>query len=427
MKALVIGSGGREHSLAWRLSRDGVESVVTAPGNPGSAQVGENLPVDTGDIDGLVRKVTEVAPDLVIVGPEDPLVAGLADKLRAEGISVFGPSAAAARIEGSKHWANELMYANGVPCPASETFDSLGPAVDYVRSKRPGGVVIKADGLAAGKGVAMTGTYETAISALERFLEEREFGDAGATVVIEDKIAGPELSVFGFVDGDVVSNLVAARDYKRAYLNNMGPNTGGMGAYTSRHLEWSGVLDQARESIFQPVISAMVREGCPYQGVLYAGLMLTKDGMQVIEFNCRFGDPECEPLMMRLGTNLAEVCHAVAESRLQEVDVVWDDEVYSVAVVTVSRGYPKSYKTGLPITGDFDPKWYGEIFHAGTAYDHDGNLVTAGGRVLVSTGESRYSLIDAREAAYTLACQTDFQGARMRDDIAFDAPPEFED
>lgn len=419
MRTLIIGSGGREHALAWRLDVDGNE-VVGVPGNPGLAQVGESVHANVRDIDALVERAIELDPDLVLVGPEDPLVLGIADKLDDAGLAVFGPSAAAARIEGSKHWANELMRANGVPCPSSETFDVLANAIDYIRHLPTDSYVIKADGLAAGKGVIIPTTREDAESALVRCLEEREFGEAGAKVVIESRLSGPELSVFGFVDGETVSNLVAARDYKRRYDGDAGLNTGGMGAYTSPDLANDELLNTIRESIFLPTVAAMERANCPYRGVLYAGLMLTESGPQVIEFNCRFGDPECEPIMMRFNANLAEVCHAVAESRLDEVEVRYNDD-HVVGVVVVSDGYPESYQTGYPITAIPRSSEFAQVFHAGTAYNDDGDLVTAGGRVMVATAASDESLRDARERAYTLAAGIEFRGASYRHDIARDA------
>ena len=418
MKTLVIGSGGREHALAWRLNADG-NKVVSAPGNPGMAGVGETVEANLRDVDAMVADAVEINPDLVIVGPEEPLVLGIADRLSDADIPVFGPSAAAARIEGSKHWANELMRANGVPCPSSETFDVLSDAINHVRTRPTESYVIKADGLAAGKGVIIPQTLEDAEYALIRCLEEREFGDAGAHVVIEDRLTGPELSAFGFVDGESVSNLVAARDYKRRFDGDGGLNTGGMGAYTSPDLATDEFLHDIRESIFLPTAAAMERAGCSYRGVLYAGLMLTESGPQVIEFNCRFGDPECEPIMMRLESNLAEVCHAVAESRLEELDVRYND-MHAVGVVVVSDGYPEAYDTGLPITAVPPPSEFAHVFHAGTALNDASDLVTAAGRVMVATAASDSSLRDARNHAYDLVRGIKFSGASYRNDIALD-------
>ena len=302
MKILVVGSGGREHALTWKLAQSPlVSEIVCAPGNPGIAQHAELADIAAEDVEGLVQLATKIDADLVVVGPEAPLVLGLADQLRARGIPTFGPSADAARIEGSKSWANDVMDRYGIPCPSSRTFGDTAAAIQYIESSPPGGIVVKADGLAAGKGVTVPETLGEAIEAVTDALERRTFGKAGETVVIEERLRGPELSVFAFVDGEIVSSPVAARDYKRAYDGDKGANTGGMGAYTSPTLCPPTDLDQIRLTILEPIARALVAEGCPYHGILYAGLMLTDTGPQVIEFNCRFGDPECEPLMLRLG------------------------------------------------------------------------------------------------------------------------------
>ena len=421
MKVLLVGSGAREHALVWKLAKSElVSEIICAPGNPGIAKHAELAQVGAEDVDGLVSLATSMDTDLVIAGPEAPLVDGLSDKLDAYGIQTFGPSAAAARIEGSKSWANELMYRYDIPCPQSQTFDDASSAINYVESQAQGSVVVKADGLAAGKGVTIPENHGEAISAISDSLHRRAFGDAGKTIVIEERLTGPELSVFAFVDGETVSTLVAARDYKRAYDGDGGANTGGMGAYTSPELCSPSDLAHIRTTIIEPTVRALIAEGCPYQGVMYAGLMLTETGPQVIEFNCRFGDPECEPLMLRLDTDLAEVCAAVAEGRLSEVPVVWNDNC-AVDVVVVSGGYPATYETGYPIEGELPEDGDSIAFHAGTAYDERGQLVTAGGRVIVATASSSESVENARDAAYTLAAGIDFTDSRFRSDIALGA------
>jgi phosphoribosylamine--glycine ligase len=418
MKILVIGSGGREHALTWKLAKsDLVSEIVCAPGNPGIQRHAELANVSAEDVDGLATLAGKIAADLVVVGPEVPLVDGLADELANRGIPTFGPRSSAARLEGSKSWANDLMYRHNIPCPKSRTFDDASPAIHHVESLPQGSVVVKADGLAAGKGVIIPETQEDAISAISAALDQRAFGDAGETIVIQERLTGPELSVFAFVDGETVSNLVAARDYKRAYDDDVGANTGGMGAFTSPYLCPPSDLDQIRTTIIEPTARALVAADSPYQGVLYAGLMLTDSGPQVIEFNCRFGDPECEPLMLRLDSDLAEVCLAVAESRLDSTPVIWNDKC-AVGVVVVSSTYPVSYETGFPITGELPNKEDAIVFHAGTAEHDDGELVTAGGRVLVATASSNESLVDARRSAYRIAEGIEFTGARYRSDIA---------
>ncbi len=418
MKILVVGSGGREHSLTWKLTKsDLVSEIVCAPGNPGMAKHAELVDVGAEDVNGLVSLATDIEPDLVVVGPEAPLVLGLADELRSRGIPTFGPSAAAARIEGSKSWANEVMYRYGIPCPESRTFDDASTAIQYIESIPEGSIVVKADGLAAGKGVTVPENHEDAIAAITDALHHRAFGYAGETIVIEERLSGPELSVFAFVNGETVSTPVAARDYKRAYDDDIGANTGGMGAYTSPYLCSTSDLDHICETILEPAAHALVTEGNPYQGILYAGLMLTDSGPQVIEFNCRFGDPECEPLMLRLDSDLAEICLAVAEGRLNETPVAWNNKC-AVGVVVVSSAYPEAYETGFPITGDLPDDEDAVVFHAGTTESDDGELVTAGGRVLVATASSSESVENARISAYRIAEGVEFAGSRYRSDIA---------
>ena len=421
MKILVVGSGGREHALTWKLAQsDHVSEIVCAPGNPGMAKYAELVNVNAEDVEALVPLATDIKADLVVVGPEAPLVLGLADQLTERGIPTFGPSAAASRIEGSKSWANDIMYRLGIPCPESRTFSDAATAIQYVESCPPGGIVVKVDGLAAGKGVTIPETPTQAIQAITDALEHRAFGEAGETIVIEERLTGPELSVFAFIDGETVSTPVAARDYKRAYDGDIGANTGGMGAYTSPNLCSPSDLDHIRSTILEPIAHALVAEGCPYRGVLYAGLMLTESGPQVIEFNCRFGDPECEPLMLRLDSDLAEVCLAVAEGRLDEIPVAWNQNC-AVGVVVVSSTYPAAYETGFPISGDLPIDDNAIVFHAGTSEDDNGQLITAGGRVFVAAASSTESVQEARSAAFELADGIEFEGARYRSDIAIGA------
>ena len=421
MKILVVGSGGREHALTWKLAQsDLVSEIICAPGNPGIAKHAELADVAAEDVEGLVPLATDIDADLVVVGPEAPLVLGLADQLRARGIPTFGPSADSARIEGSKSWANDVMNRYSIPCPESRTFDDSAAAIEYIESCPQGGIVVKADGLAAGKGVTVPETAAEAIEAVTDSLEHRAFGEAGETIVIEERLFGPELSVFAFIDGETVSNPVVARDYKRAYDGDKGANTGGMGAYTSPNLCSPVDLDHIRSTILEPVARALVEEGCPYQGVLYAGLMLTDNGPQVIEFNSRFGDPECEPLMQRLDSDLAEICLAVAEGRLADTPVAWNDRC-AVGVVVVSSTYPAAYETGFPISGDLPYEDDAIVFHAGTSEDDEERLVTAGGRVLVATASSNESVQEARTAAFEIAEGIQFEGARYRSDIAVGA------
>ncbi len=384
------------------------------------AKHGRSYDVIAEDVDGVVSLAQQISADLVVVGPEAPLVLGLVDRLNDLGIAAFGPTASAAQIEGSKSWANDLMYRNGIPCPQSRTFDDVSQAVAYVESQPQGEIVVKADGLAAGKGVSIPGTHSEAIEAITSSIERNEFGSAGETVVVEERLIGPELSVFAFVDGDYVATPVAARDYKRAYDGDIGPNTGGMGAYTSPGLCPQVELEDIKKRILEPTARAMVREGCDYRGVLYAGLMLTDTGPQVIEFNCRFGDPECEPLMLRLEPDLAELCLATATGELPNFDTTWNNR-RAVSVVIVSGDYPRAYETGYEIDGTLPYDDDGIVFHAGTKQKEDSNLVTDGGRVLVATASSDDSVAAARDNAYQIASGITFTDSRYRSDIAADA------
>ncbi len=418
MKVLLVGSGGREHALAWKLSRSELlTGLLAAPGNPGIGELACNLPgVGTEDVTAVVDAARSHGVDLVVVGPEAPLGAGMVDRLEAAGVSAFGPTAAAARIESSKAWAKELMQRHGIPTAKHETFHSPAAARRYLRSMPEGSAVVKADGLAAGKGVALPDTREEAERAVNAMMEEGSFGEAGSTVVIEERLSGVEVSVFAFVCGETVSAEVAACDYKRVYSGDAGPNTGGMGSYSPPEF-WTDELSLAvRREILEPVAAAMAAEGCPYRGVIYAGLMATSSGPKVIEFNCRFGDPETQVILPRLTTDLLEVCAAVAGDRLDEVEVAWGGSA-RVAVVMASGGYPVEYRTGFPITGLDEAAVTGLPFHAGTAFDGDGRVVTAGGRVLAVVGSGK-DVAEARDRAYRSVSAVTFEGAHYRTDIA---------
>ena len=414
MRVLVVGNGGREHALAWKLAQSElVSELLIAPGNAGTASLGENVPVEAEDIDALLDLALERGVDLTVVGPEAPMVAGIADRFTEAGLKIFAPSADAARIEGSKGWAKDLMRRARVKTAYSRRFDNSEEALSYALSKPEGSFVIKADGLAAGKGVLLPDTHQEATNAIVSMIDGNAFGNAGDTLLIEDRTNGPEVSVFAFVQGEYVSAEVAACDYKRVDDGDEGPNTGGMGAYTPPEFWTPELATRIRQEILEPVAKQMVADGCPYNGVLYAGLMLTEDGPSVIEFNSRFGDPECEVLMPLLQSDLAEVCLAVAEGRLRETEVKWGSDAH-VCVVMTSGGYPGKYRTGLPITGLQDA---GLVFHAGTAPGESGETVTAGGRVLVAVG-SGSDVAKARDAAYGAVELIDFDGQHNRSDIA---------
>jgi len=396
VRVLVVGSGGREHALAWKLARSpDLEQLHAAPGNPGIAELGSCHPVRADDAEGLVTLARYHGVDLVVVGPEAPLVAGVADELRRAGIAVFGPSAAAARIEGSKRFAKEVMQAAGVPTAALRTSASAP-------------CVIKADGLAAGKGVFVCRTQAEA----ERGLRQAEA--LGGPVVVEELLEGEELSVFALTDGAHVVPLAAARDYKRAFDGDAGPNTGGMGAYAPV----AGIpdLDGLADRVHRPVVAELARRGTPFAGLLYAGLMLTAGGPKVLEFNCRFGDPETQAVLPCLAGDLLPLLAAAAAGELEGVASPGTDGS-AVAVVVTAAGYPETGDRGSPIEGLAEAARQGAyVFHAGTARA-DGRLVTNGGRIVCVTGVGD-SLAKARERAYAAAALVSFRGARYRRDIA---------
>ena len=418
MKVLVVGGGAREHAIAWKLSGSPlVDALYVAPGNAGTAAVAENVPVLDTDLDGLARSARDLGVDVTVVGPEIPLAMGIVDRFQAEGLRIFGPTAAAARIESSKVFAKELMLRHGIPTGRAEVFESYDDAARFVRKLSPP-LVVKADGLAAGKGVTVARTVDEALLALRECMVDRVFGDSGERVLVEEWLTGLEVSVFAFVDGESVSPLAAACDYKRAHDGDRGPNTGGMGAY-SPPVFWNDALERdIRERVMLPVARAMAWEDSPFSGILYGGLMLTEDGPKVIEFNCRLGDPEAQVLLARLRTDLASIVLATLDGQLSETPIEWTDDA-CVGVVVASGGYPGSYVTGLPVAGLSEAASFGEVFHAGTRAADGGSAeaVTSGGRVLTVVG-SGGSLAEAREWAYGGAAKVSFDGAFYRSDIA---------
>lgn len=390
--------------------------LIIAPGNAGTAELGENVAVKAEDIDGLLNLARSRSVDLTFVGPEQPLIDGLADRFKAAGLKVFGPSASAARIEGSKIWADDLMSKYGIPTAESVAFADSVLAIDYGRSKPEASLVVKADGLAAGKGVLLPDTYRELDNAITGMIDEALFGDSSSRILLAERMSGPEVSVFAFVQGEVVSAEVAACDYKRIGEGDTGLNTGGVGSYTPPEFWTPGLAERVRREILEPIAKALVAENSSYSGILYAGLMVTESGPRVIEFNCRFGDPETQILMPKLETDLFDICLAVAEGRLAEQEVKWSDSAHAF-VVMVSDGYPGSYETGVPITGVKEAAEHGLVIHAGTAWDESGSLVTSGGRVLGVAG-SGGSVKDARDSAYAGIELITFEGARYRQDIA---------
>jgi phosphoribosylamine---glycine ligase len=417
VKVLVVGGGGREHALAWRLSSDpSVTRVLAAPGNPGIEAVAEVFPqVAADDVDGVVNLVDQHDVELTVIGPEAPLVGGMADALRERGRNVFGPSAAAARIEGSKAFAKDVMARRGVPTARSGAFEDVEKAIAFV-DELGGTAVVKADGLAAGKGVTVARDRATAVQAIEA-CAGGAFGAAGRTIVVEELLEGEEVSVFAVTDGKGNCALLdAAQDAKRLGDGDTGPNTGGMGAYSPV----PALSQETATWILDTVIAPVVDELRPYRGVLYAGMMITDGGPKVLEFNCRFGDPETQVLLPRMPYRVGTLLHACATGRLAyEAGHAGFDEGAAVNVVLASAGYPGAYETGVPIEGveDADALEGVVVFHAGTTRDADGRLVTAGGRVLAVTGTGD-SIAEARDRAYAGVDRIRFDGMQHRTDIA---------
>ncbi len=417
MRVLIVGGGGREHALAWRLARDpAVERVLAAPGNAGIGRVASCFGVAADDVEGLLALVETERVDLAVVGPEGPLVAGLADRLSAAGHPVFGPSGEAARLEGSKAWAKDLCDRHGIPAARSRSAATMSEALDAL-DEFGSPYVVKVDGLAAGKGVVVTEEREEAVRALELVLVRGEFGDAGSQVVVEEHLSGREVSAFALADGATALPLGFAEDFKRVGDGDAGPNTGGMGAYSPVPFADEGIAERIRTEILERTVRALAVDGVPYRGVLYAGLMLTDEGPRVLEFNCRFGDPETQVLMPRLGFEPTDLLLACARGDLGGAAVELRPGA-CVTVVLASGGYPGAYETGFVIEGlDAAGRVEGAtVFHSGTA-ERQGRVVTAGGRVL-SVSATGTSIAEARDRAYEASARVSFEGMHHRTDIA---------
>ncbi|THF78788.1 phosphoribosylamine--glycine ligase [Cohnella fermenti] len=415
MNILVIGRGGREHAILWSLKRsDKVKQLYCAPGNAGTAQIAENVDIGEFEFDKLVQFSLDNAIDLVVVGPDDPLAAGIVDVFEAAKVPVYGPRKNAAEIEGSKIFMKNLLKKYDIPTAKYETFTDYETAAAYLREQAIP-IVIKADGLAAGKGVTVCFTREQAEEALRDTMVDKSFGAAGDKVVIEEFLEGQEMSILAFVDGETVRPMTAAQDHKPAYDGDKGPNTGGMGTYSPLPHIPQSIIDESIETIIKPTAKAMVAEGRPFRGVLYAGLMITKDGPKTIEFNARFGDPETQVVLPRLKTDLVDIFLASINGRLHDIDISWSDEA-AVCVILASGGYPGSYAKGLPISGLDEAAADALVFHAGTA-EKDGEIVTSGGRVLGIVGRGA-DIAAARANAYAAADRVQFEGKMNRTDIA---------
>jgi phosphoribosylamine--glycine ligase len=420
MNAVIIGSGGREHAIAWRLAQSPlIDSLYALPGNPGIAEAAECVNIGVMDFERIEAFVRDQKIALAVIGPEDPLAGGLADRLEAAGVKVFGPSAAAARLEADKWFAKELMRHQSVPTAEARSFTSLVAAEEYVRT-RGAPCVVKATGLAKGKGVTVCYRTQDAIDAIQQAMKHKVFGSAGDRVVVEELLVGPECSLLAFVDGQTIYLMEPAQDHKPVDDGDTGPMTGGMGAYTPTPVLGEQVLEQVQRDVFVPILDGLKREGITYRGVLYAGMMLTTAGPKVLEFNVRFGDPETQPLLMRLQTDLAEVMLATAEGRLDEIELKWDPRP-AVCVVAVSGGYPGKYQSGMPITGIPEAEKLGDVkvFHSGTARRGE-TLVSDGGRVLGVTALGD-TVADAQKRAYEAMALVRFEGMHYRRDIAHQA------
>lgn len=416
MKVLVIGGGGREHAIIWKLAQSkNVSNIYCAPGNGGIADLAECVPIDVMDFEKLTKFAKENNIDLTVVAPDDPLAAGAVDAFEANGLRAFGPNKAAAIIEGSKSFSKDLMKKYNIPTADYEVFENSTDAINYIKANNKFPVVVKADGLALGKGVIIAKTFEEAENAVHDILDDKIFGSAGAKVVVEDFLTGPEISVLAFTDGKTMKPMVSAQDHKRAFDNDEGPNTGGMGTFSPSRVYTDEVAEECMEKIFIPTMNAMNAENRTFKGVLYFGLMKTVDGVKVIEYNCRFGDPETQVVLPRLKSDLCEIFNAVIDQRLDEIDIEWNDDA-CVCVVMASGGYPKNYEKGYKIDGIKQAESLGAlVFHAGTKRS-DNDILTNGGRVLGVTALGD-NLEDAIQKAYKYVDLVNFENAHFRKDI----------
>lgn len=416
MKVLVVGGGGREHALIRKIKESKkVDSIACCPGNGGISYDAKCYNVSATDIDGVVNLAKEIKADFVVVAPDDPLVAGMVDALNDAGFKTFGPRANAAIIEGSKVFSKDLMEKYNIPTAEYKVFDKAEDVIEYIKEKNEFPTVIKADGLALGKGVIIPETLEDAIDGVKEIMEDKIFGASGNNVVVEEFLTGPEVSVLAFTDGKCVKPMVSSMDHKRALDGDKGLNTGGMGTVSPNPYYTDDVARECMEKIFIPTIEAMNKEGRTFKGCLYFGLMITPKGPKVIEYNCRFGDPETQVVLPRLKTDIMDIFEAINNETLSKLDIEWSDEACT-CVIMASKGYPKSYPKGIEITGLTDGQLEGvTVYHAGTAVK-DGKLVTSGGRVLGVTALGN-NLQDALNKSYDAVEKINFDGAHYRKDI----------
>ena len=417
MKILVVGSGGREHTIVWKIAQsDKVSKIYCAPGNGGISKLAECVDIAATDIDSMVAFAKENAIDLVIVAPDDPLVLGMVDAMERAGIKAFGPRKNAAIIEGSKVFSKDLMKKYNIPTAGYEVFTDSASAIEYLKSQNSYPAVIKAEGLALGKGVIIAQNEDEAVDGIHEIIDNKKFGDSGNRVVIEEFLTGPEVSVLAFTDGKTVKPMVSAQDHKRAYDNDKGPNTGGMGTFSPSRLYDEAKAKECMENIFIPTINAMNAEGRPFKGVLYFGLMMTPNGVKVIEYNCRFGDPETQVVLPRLKTDLVTIMEAIVDEKLSDIEIEWDDNA-AVCVVMASGGYPVSYEKGYLISGidDAESDEAVTVFHAGTKLTENG-FTNNGGRVLGVTATDK-DLDSAIKRAYSAVEKISWKDEFHRNDI----------
>ena len=416
MRVLVIGSGGREHALVWKIKQSPkVEKIFCAPGNAGTSEFADNIPIAADDIEGLLQFAMKKEIGLTVVGPEQPLVMGIVDRFEVKGLRIFGPSASAAELEGSKSFSKDIMQKYGLPTAEYKIFTSAESATKYIQAKNCP-LVVKADGLAAGKGVLLCRSSREALVAVDTIMRQRLFGEAGDQIVVEEFLEGQEISVLAFSDGQTVLLMDSAQDHKAVYDGDIGPNTGGMGAYSPAPVFTELMRQKVRDKIMLPMVRAMQQEGRTYKGILYAGLMLTKTGPQILEFNARFGDPETQPLMVRMETDIIPLFEACIDGTLGQCQVNWKNKS-SVCVVMTAEGYPSAYQKGEIISGLQNANSTPEVvvFHAGTK-EQDGKVLTNGGRVLgvTATGANTKSAI---QKAYDAVGKVNWRGVHYRKDI----------
>lgn len=417
MKVLIVGSGGREHAIAWSAAKsEKVDKIYCAPGNAGIAQYAECVDIGAMEFGRLADFAQEKAIDLTIIGMDDPLVGGIVDVFQEKGLRVFGPRKNAAILEGSKAFSKDLMKKYKIPTAAYENFDDPAKALEYLQTKAKFPIVLKADGLALGKGVLICNTLEEAKAGVKEIMEDKKFGSAGNTLVIEEFMTGREVSVLSFVDGKTIKPMTSAQDHKRAMDGDQGLNTGGMGTFSPSPFYTKEVDEFCRKYIYQPTVDAMAAEGRPFKGIIFFGLMLTEDGPKVLEYNARFGDPEAQVVLPRMKTDMIEVMEACVDGKLDQIDLVFEENA-AVCVVLASEGYPVKYEKGYPIEGfeNFKDKDGYYCFHAGTKFQ-DGKIVTNGGRVLGITAKGK-DLKEARKNAYDATDWVSFANKYMRHDI----------